>query len=460
MTLLWQGEWTRFIRNRTNLIVLAICAAILLSSGIWSGLSAKAYRLEAVATATKWQQEFAAHTDRESVDGDPVQVSTQTYNFARNAAPPALYPPLGGLALSASRFSVLSTNIHVGIESRYIDARKSEPIANPLLAALGMLDFSTVCALLLPLFVIGLAYGLVQEDRERGTWRLVCAQARRPWHILLVALSIRFVIVLLTVIAATGCGFIIDPGASASVFFKWITFVAAWIAFWTALCGLGTFLPFSSGATALALIGIWIGTSFVLPAAVSSMVEKAEPMPSRLESIATLRTIQQETESDNDQLLRAWYVQNPSRGPTMQHQTWPVSFVPRYLEQSRLLRPLMDRFDQTRTLQSHAIQAWSWLSPSLSVIATADALAGIDVARHETYVRQVNDFEDRWRQALIPKIMEYRSLGPADYAELPRFQYQEARQEATWSVEALKLFCMAGLLVLLCFFMRSHIGKP
>ena len=94
------------------------------------------------------------------------------------------------------------------------------------------------------------------------------------------------------------------------------------------------------------------------------------------------------------------------------------------------------------------------------MVATADALAGIDPERYKTYMYQVNDFEDRWRDVLVPKIMRYQRLGTDDYASVPEYRYQ-ARPEATpWLRETLKLFYMTGMLVFLVFLLRSRIAIP
>lgn len=458
MILLWHAEWLRFKRNRSNLFVILACAAILAASGIWSGYAAKAMRDQINTATMTWHSQIATAASAAAGSSDPAKIAIATYKLARDFAPPAHLPPLGGLVLSTSRFDILPSNIRAGIESRYADSRKSEAISNPLLTALGMLDFSTVTALLLPLFVIGLTYGLIQEDREQGRWRLVCAQMHDPWKILLPALAIRFLAVVLTIGCASACAFLIDPSSSATAFFEWLMVVTACTVFWLALCGLSTLLPLSSGAVALALIGIWIATSFILPATFSSLAQPTQAMPSRLESIATLRVIQQETEHDSEVLLAAWYADHPLTLPVLTTHTWPVSFVPRYLEQDKQLRPLMAQFDHSRAKQLHAMQGWSWLSPSLAMIAAADALAGISADHYQTYIQQVNSFEDKWRDFFVPKIMGYQSLNSENYQTLPQFFFEDQTPTLPdLNKQTIAVMSSAGLFLMLIFIFRTRL---
>ncbi|MNR79905.1 ABC-2 family transporter protein [compost metagenome] len=463
MNSLWQAEWLRFIRNRSNLLVLLACALILTASGIWSGYSAKNLRAQVKTSTLAWQQQMATAAElsaSKTAEIEPGKNAIATYNLTRNSAPSAHLPPLGGLALSASRFQTFPTSIAVGIDSRYADSRKAEAVNNPLLAALGMLDFSSISALLLPLFAIGLSYGLVQEDREQGRWRLVCAQMRKPWRLLLPALGIRLLVIVLTFAIASACAFLPDPGATLAAYGAWLLVVTAAATFWLALCGLSTLLPFSSGATAVGLIAIWIASSFVLPAALSIYANDKQAMPSRLTSITTLRMLQQETEEHSKELLSAWYAQHPHITPPQAQHSWPVSYMPRYLEQDRQLRPLMAQFDLSRSVQLQLLLERAWLSPSLLMIAAADTLAGINAERYQLYTQQLNLFEDEWRDFFVPKIMNYQAVSADDYRALPQFVFAEAQPAKGWRQYLVMVLYGTGLLLLLLFVFRQRLRTP
>jgi ABC-2 type transport system permease protein len=291
-----------------------------------------------------------------------------------------------------------------------------------LLEDLGPPDFATLVALLLPLAILGLCYGLVQEDREQGRWRLVIAQCPQPWRVFAIALAIRAAMACAVAAGASLIGFALDSGSTLHAAVIWIATLAAFVVCWTALAGLFCLLPVSSGAAALGMVGAWLLATFAVPAALAGMADREAPMPSRLMAIAELRATQQEAEVHMDDHLAAWYAAHPADRPVRSNHTWPVSFLPRYLAQDLEVRPLMAAFDETRARRFALLERWSWLSPGLALAMTADRLAGIDAPRHARHVNAVNSYEDAWRAYFVPRIMSYRGLTSEHYDKLPVFQ--------------------------------------
>ena len=146
----------------------------------------------------QWQERVTAREREWNASAnraDEAKAARHAFDFARGDPPPVQRPALGGLALSIQHFLALPHDVKVSVESRHTDGRKSDPVTNPLLDSIGLPDFAVVLALLLPLMIIGLNYGMVQEAREQGIWRLVCSQCRQPWRILFCGLLLRFGVV-------------------------------------------------------------------------------------------------------------------------------------------------------------------------------------------------------------------------------------------------------------------------
>ena len=436
---LLRAEVLRFVRNRVNLYVLAAFGLLLILSAVWAGLAARDYRAQVHAQAQHWGQVTDAARDAAaSAANAPPDGAKQTlaaFTLGRSDHAIARLPASGGLVLSVRQFERLSPELRVSVESRHADARKNDVLANPLLDGLGVPDFATVMALLLPLALIGLCYGLVQEDREQGIWRLVCTQCASLGGLLGAALLIRAGAVFGVAALASALAFLIDPGADLASVATWIGCLLAYTLVWAAIAGMCALPAWSSGAAAIGMLGIWLAVSFVAPAALAWVADKNDPMPSRLDAIVAMRVAQQNAEVAMDDLVTAWYRDHPQdRNPAYTSHTWPVTFVPRFLAQDEVVRPLMRAFDDSRARQVETLERWSFLSPGLALVMGADRLAGIDAPRYLRYVDAVNQHEDAWRAFLVPRIMGYRGLSVDDMARLPRFDPASIPEQSTLSV--------------------------
>lgn len=276
MISLLQAEWLRFIRNPVNLWVIAAFFTLLAGSALWSGLAASEFRARALQPQ---YQTGNSQVRAEMHDALAIGKAGDTAKLADNTT--VRLPALGGLALSVRQMDLLGSELRISTRSRYTDGRNSDQLFNPLLRELGLLDFASILALLLPLTVIALTYGLVQEDRERGVWRLVCAQMPRPWLLVFAALAVRLAAVLIPAVAASSLAFMLDSGSTLYAAMQWLVFVGMFAGVWITVSGLFLLLPVSSGAAAVGLLGVWLVTTFAVPAGLSWAANGAQPMPSR-----------------------------------------------------------------------------------------------------------------------------------------------------------------------------------
>ncbi len=425
--LLARFEILRLVRNRANGMVLLSLLAALLCGAWFSGQAARELRAQASQQATDWSNIVKKRQqDAVALQALPTRNEQRTlmaaFQFARDDPAPSRLEPGGGLVLSVGQFELLSPSVRVALESRYSDGRKSDVIANPLLQELGLPDFSTLVLLLTPLAVIALAYGLLQEERECGTWRLVCMHSAQPYRVIAMALGVRWLAVSAVVAVASLLAFGLDPGSTGQALATWLAAATGLAALWCAIAALFCFGRVSAAACAAGLLSLWLLANFAIPVALAWAAERVHPMPSRLTQIVELRLAQQEAEVHSEELLAQWYQNNPSHShPSKSTHTWPVSFIPRYLSQDETMRPLMYAFDQARARQFEWLQPLVWLAPTLALSSAADQLAGIDAPRYAAYVASVNQFEDAWRDFFVPKIMSYQGLAPTQFTQVPVF---------------------------------------
>lgn len=433
-----RGEWGRFCARPVSRHVVLALGLLLLFSAAWSGFAARTYRADVAAQAAQWAQarDTAAATlpaRPASNRAEAVKAVSATHALGRGELPATRLPATGALVLGIQQYQVLPTAVRATVESRYTDGRVTGPLTNPLLAQTGLPGFPAIVVLLVPLAVLALTAGMVQEEREQGTWRLICAQSSAgPGTVFAAALVIRWAAVFGLAAAASICAFALDPAAAAAPLGLWLLGLAAFTAFWVLAGGLLSMLPVSAGAALTAGLGLWLALTFAVPAVLIWKAERAAPMPSRLAAIVEMRAVQQEAEEREGELLNAWYANHPDDRPAPglapARPTWPVTFMPRFEEQERRLRPLMHSFDQARADQAASVEGGAWLSPPLALVLLADRLAGVDAARYARYTDAVDRFEDRWRAFLTPRIMSYRGLAGSEMAQLPAFDGQEATQ--------------------------------
>jgi ABC-2 type transport system permease protein len=457
MTLL-QAEWMRLARNRVSVGAMLVVLALLLVSSIDSGLRAAERRDEVARAEQQWRetlQQMRSDT-RVNAGEESAAAASAAFEFGRTESPSTPRPAAGGLALAPRQFAAVPPDARVTLESRYVDARRTEVIRNPLLTTIGMPDFSVMVSLLLPLLIIGLCYGLVQDAREQGVWRMVLAQTSRPWRALFLALWLRWFAAVAIVVSSSAVALLLDGAADRLTWTSWTLGVGAAALWWTALAGLFNLLRISSAATALSLLAVWLVTSFAAPPLLAAWAARLQPAASVLTTVHAVREIQQTAESQDPELLERWYTENPEYAPkTIRAHAFPVTFVPRYLEQDRHIVPLMLEVDERRSRRAAHVANLSWLAPGAALVLLADELAGQSAHQQTSYMRAVVRFEQSWRAVLVPGVMSYSGLDERDLDAL-----SELRFELHPSIEARAILSPLGLsaavLMLVLFALRRR----
>ncbi|SPS00815.1 DUF3526 domain-containing protein [Cupriavidus taiwanensis] len=455
-----RAQWRALCAARGARWALLLCAVALCACALASGLGARAWhdrfqQLEASAGAALRQA--GTHPSPAA----PDEAAMAAFRFARAHAPAALLPAAGGRALTSGMLELLPPAIRVTVESRHTDARNEEKLGNPLLQRYGMVDLATAVALLVPLLLVCLGAGIVQGEREQGTWRMSLAQGATGWRLLLAAMAVRAGAVWMVAVLASLLAFLLDPAATLRAFAAWVFCLTAFVVFWSAASAWLNLLAGSAATAVLAGLGLWAVVTFGAPAVIAAATDRVAPMPSRLAAIVQMRAAQQSAEAAAAELVQAWYRANPQWAPAAQRQhTWPVSFMPRYLEQAARIEPIAAAFERVRAQRFEHAEGWGWLSPPLSLLLAADRLAGHDAPRYARYMAQVNRFEAEWRAFFVPRIMSYRGVLPHDYANAPRFAWADRSPwHAVWRA-GLQQLALAAVLLALLWRCRARLARP
>lgn len=421
----WQAEGLRLRRQRVAWLALAALFAVLLVSAVSAGLDARAWRAAAAQDPARFDAGLQQALQKFAAMPDPGPANaTAVYQLGRGELGATRMPVQAGLGLGVQRLETLPVRLQASLDSRHADARDPGPLRNPLLAETGLPGLPAMVALLAPLVALLLCAGLLQEEREQGRLGLLRVQSRHGLApLLLAALGWRLLCLWAVAVLATLPALALDPGATVSAAVQWIAALAAFCTLWVLLGGLLGCLPISAAAALLAALGLWLALTFVAPAALVLAARHEAPMPSRLQSIVALRAAQHDSEDHEQALAQAWYDARPGIAAQLP-AVWPASFLPRVLDQDLALEPLAVDFADSRQAQAALVTRWSWLSPGLALVLLGEHLAGTDAASHARYLEQVDAFEQRWRDFLIPAVMSRQGLGAAQLAQLPRFHGQ------------------------------------
>ncbi len=422
---LLHAETTLMLANRSNQIAIVAIIVLLLLSAIWSGMAARELRDDQFAT-TNAAQQLIEQTRRDvetRATLPPQEAAMRAFLFGRSDAAPALLPGGGGLALSVSRFALLTPEARVSVDSRLTDGRRGEGLDNPLLAGLGQLDLAITTAIFVPLAALVLCAGMVQRERMLGIWRALGVQASSPLLLLGIRLLVRAITLALITAIASLPAFLIDGGATLQVTTTWFCLTTVYVAVWVAISG-ALCLMRTTSATALTTgLAIWIVALFMLPTLLSAAAEHRHPTTSRLQSIVELRASHLQFEEQEQALLTEWYAANPAwQPPENLSHTWPITFMPRHAAFDRKMRPVMHHFDNQRAARFNWLRRYAWISPPLALVMAADGLAGIDVPRHTRFVHATDQFEDQWRALIVPRVMSYRGLTLDLFSQFPSFE--------------------------------------
>lgn len=418
----WRAEASKFVRQSLTWLCLGALLLVLMFTSISAGLDARAWRAAAAQDAPLHAQRLDAvmASVRKTATPGPA-LATATYQAGRSELGSTRMPVKEGLVLGVQRLQALPSALKVSLDNTHVDAREPGPIKNPLLSLSGLPGIPAMTALLLPLTALILCSGLLQEEREQGRLSLLRVQASQGlWGLMCAALGWRFIALWMVASVSALPAFALDPGSSASAAMGWLALLAVFTLVWVVIGGLLSCAPISSAASMLAALGIWLALTFVAPAAIVQGAQMHSPMPSRLSSIVKIREAQQDSEAHEQELAQHWYASHPDI-PAHLPAVWPASFVVRALEQEHALRAELKSFEYARQAQSAFVDHWSWLSPGLILVLAGERLAGVDVRSHLAYMHQVDSFRDRWREFLVPRVMDREGLIAEGWSDLPSF---------------------------------------
>ncbi|MGC4103733.1 DUF3526 domain-containing protein [Ferruginibacter sp.] len=291
---------------------------------------------------------------------------------------------------------------------RTLEAQKHDTdIQNPYRSMMGNFDLSFVVLFLFPLVIIGLTFNLYSEEKERGTWALICSQNFSPRKYLLKKLSVPFLFVsgvflLLILLSAVIVKLPLDRGFLAFILSNFL-----YICFWFAVVLLLISFFQTSSNNAIFLLGSWIMIVLLLPAAASNFISGKYPVPESLSMMLKQRDgYHKKWDIPEDSSMGMFFKEYPEYSSfkwTHEGFNWLWYYAMQHLGDVDA-RPDKDLFMEKLRQRQNLSEQISWLVPSLYTQLYNSEVAQTSLTNHLIFLRNTSDFHERLRKYFYPKI--------------------------------------------------------
>jgi ABC-2 type transport system permease protein len=323
-------------------------------------------------------------------------------------------------------------------------------ISNPATLALGNFDLAFLLVFLYPLLIVAFTHNTLSAEQEQGTWNLICSQPASPRQILWLKAALRFAAVvavwLLTLLVS-----LVWLRLPLDQRFAFVLLISlAYLLFWWAAVLFVMSFRRSSNFNALALLGVWLTLTILLPAALNILLSTWLPVP---EALAV-------TVSQREGYHSQWDRPKPE---TMQR------FFQAYPEYASFQVPL-DQFsygwyyaaqhlgDLEAAAASKQLRAklqqrqrWmrrlAWFVPTINAQSAFNQIAQTDLENHLAYLDSVRHFHEQVRRFLYPFLLRNDAPPPVNWEQLPRHQFHGEAQAASFPLASLSLLALSAALL-------------
>ncbi|MDD3761292.1 MAG: ABC transporter permease subunit [Acidithiobacillus sp.] len=477
LPLVFRHEWRLLLADRSLWLTLGILCAVL-AYGLFNGITATEARTTTQvrlqiqeADAAVRNVDLLRRIFEDKANPEPFANPANPANVgsglaARYAMMPAL--PLAPLALGQS--DMLPDHYKISYRNKTSFLYDGE-IENPWNLMSGRLDAVFVVIYLLPLLIIALSYNVLSVEREQGMMKLVLSNP--------ITLSTLLAGKLLARALPLLAGAALLPIVALLLFFPparqvdalpqmmgWIALVLAYGLFWFALAAFVNALRTSSANNALLLISAWVVLTLIAPVIVNLAVSTANPAPSRVELATQTRLVTIAGLNRYNELLSTDY-RYTTNLETLRPKDGKLD-IPERLRAFYLMdrdvdaeiSSLLDRFDIQVASQQALVDRFGFVSPAIVAFEGITGLSGNGSRRFQHFKEQIDTFHENWRGYFQPKVLGGQAMTESDYADIPRFVWQEESARQRWTDLAKRLFQLlllaAILSVLAIVFLRRY----
>lgn len=413
----------RFVRSW---VALGAFALLLILGGI--SIAVGCQHLDQQANKiSKAHQQQEAHIAKQ-LEYHPDDLPLLLYYLKFTYIKPA--DPLAGLSIGQSD---LSTNVQdvtiLGLEGQRYDT----DLINPSRLEAGNLDLSFVIIFLFPLVIIALCFGVLHEEVEQGTWRLLRVQGTSMLRFYWAKMSLRIGLVslalaLLFALAVVSLGLPLNEA-----FWTFVGLSYLYILFWFAVCYAVVSLQRTSAFNAVTLLSLWLLLVVLVPVGVSSYVTARYPVGEALSLTIRQRDgYHKRWDTNKKETMDAFY----KAYPQLAHYgdvpetgfNWRWYYAMQYMGDSEAQSDQAAMVAKIHQREALSRQLSAWL-PSVRMQLSMNALAHTDLDSHMHFLDATARFHERMRLEMYPKIFGDVRADEMDWSKYqPEYYSYETRE--------------------------------
>lgn len=314
--------------------------------------------------------------------------------------------PLSGLSIGQSDVNPTVKRITI----KTFEAQKFDTdLVNPMNLQSGNLDLSFVIIYLFPLLVIVLAFNVVSEETETGTWRLVAIQARSKLGFIIDKLLVRAVLLLVVLLVLFLVAMVVMSLSLNTAFVSMFALALAYILFWFTLSYFVITFKKSSGFNALLLLSVWLVLIILLPAGINAFIANKYPLPEALSTtIAQRDGYHVKWDTDKRETIEKFYTHYPQYkkyGYPTNGFNWLWYYAMQQMgdDDSKSER---ESLAEKIELRENASKQIATLIPNMHLQLAFNDLAGTSMSQHMNYLDATDGFHEKLRLFFYPKIFE------------------------------------------------------
>lgn len=465
-------EWKAFVRNKFQLLMLAVTFVFGLYAIYYGQSEINAQRETIKAVTALEQEEFSQYKasfteEMETLEQEQTHdiASRPDYAWYRHGyhaiLPPHDYAPLaiGQRDLFRYYYRLTGTSLHYQLFEN--------ELANPVNLLAGNFDLSFVLIYLFPLLIIAFCYGLFSAERENGTLSLLLIQSVSIRKIILVRLAFYFTMITGLALLVSSIGLLTSDNPLAEEnklsAIAWIVGVAAYCAFWFGLMFLVISFRKNSSFNAITAAGCWLFFLIVIPAVLNVIVTTKYPLSSATLAGLTRRTglENEDDEEESREVIMEFLAHKPDLAGSDS------------LIKNSMLAKTYAAFTSLKDIKSQQEVAhynagvaerngWTsrfhWLSPAVNMQEVLAHIAETDLNTFLRFQDALADFHGEITHFYFTRLFWDKPILLEDYAELPVFEMPETGNRLATVWLGLGKISVAALLAFTLGFMRMKGG--
>jgi len=325
-------------------------------------------------------------------------------------------------------------------------------ISNPATLALGNFDLSFLLVFLYPLLIIAFTHNTLSAEQEQGTWNLICSQSVSPLKILAIKVGIRFSAIagvwLLTLLVS---GFWLRlPPLLVDRRFGFAALVSlSYLLFWFAASLLVMSFKRSSNFNALALLGVWLTLTILVPAGLNVGLSTLLPVPEALEVTVRQREgYHQQWDRPKAETMRRFFLRYPEYASFQappDRFSWGWYYAAQHLGDEDAATASSQFREKLRRRQQWTWRL-AWLIPTINAQASFNHIAQTDLVNHLAYLDSVRGFHEQMRKFFYQYILCDGPAPDVSWRRLPQHRYSDEDSRVPFPFTSLSLLLICALM--------------